>query len=200
VVLQSTRLPLSASPLSLPISPHTAALAPSPSRNFTESAWPKSAPSKPGTPWPPSNSHSPSTGSAIRAVDPDHLVLRPRKMRSGQRFSYLALDPEETRTLNAAYHERIHHDQSNLIPLGSGGLHPNGSRTPGQRSLPPKRHGPHGPHRARGLPRSSLASPSASLGKNSLIQPSSSTANTAPSVATSSNPKTRPTISSSPKS
>ena len=32
--------------------------------------------------------------SAIRAVEPDHLVLRPRKMRSGQRFSYLALDPE----------------------------------------------------------------------------------------------------------
>jgi hypothetical protein len=25
--------------------------------------------------------------NAIRAVDPDHLVLRPRKMRSGQRFS-----------------------------------------------------------------------------------------------------------------
>jgi hypothetical protein len=42
------------------------------------------------------------------------LVLRPRKMRSGQRFSYLALEPEET---HAAYHERIHHDQSNLIPL-----------------------------------------------------------------------------------
>jgi Telomere resolvase len=55
--------------------------------------------------------------NAIRAVDPDHLVLRPRKMRSGQRFSYLALEPEETRTLNAAYHERIHRDQSNLIPL-----------------------------------------------------------------------------------
>jgi hypothetical protein len=55
--------------------------------------------------------------NAIRAVDPDHLVLRPRKMRSGQRFSYLALDPEETRALNAAYHERIHRDQSNLIPL-----------------------------------------------------------------------------------
>ena len=54
---------------------------------------------------------------AIRAVEPDHLVLRPRKMRSGQRFSYLALDPEETRALNAAYHERIHRDQSNLIPL-----------------------------------------------------------------------------------
>jgi hypothetical protein len=28
-------------------------------------------------------------------------------MRSGQRFSYLALEPEETRALNAAYHERI---------------------------------------------------------------------------------------------
>jgi Telomere resolvase len=38
---------------------------------------------------------------------------------AGQRFSYLALDPEETRALNAAYHQRIHHDQSNLIPLGS---------------------------------------------------------------------------------
>jgi hypothetical protein len=28
-------------------------------------------------------------------------------MRSGQRFSYLALDPEETRALNAAYHGLI---------------------------------------------------------------------------------------------
>jgi hypothetical protein len=37
----------SASPLSLPISPPTAALAPWPSRNFTESAKPKSAPLKP---------------------------------------------------------------------------------------------------------------------------------------------------------
>src|SRR6516164_4302762 len=54
---------------------------------------------------------------AIRQIDPDHLVLRPRKMRSGQRFSYLALPPEETRALNAAYHQRIHEDQSNLIPL-----------------------------------------------------------------------------------
>jgi hypothetical protein len=43
--------------------------------------------------------------------------LRPRKMRSGQRFSYLALDPEETRALNTTYHKRIHRDQSNLIPL-----------------------------------------------------------------------------------
>jgi len=40
-------------------------------------------------------------------------------------------------------------DQSNLIPLGSGGFYPNGSRTPGQRPLPPKRHGPHGPDRAQ---------------------------------------------------
>jgi hypothetical protein len=55
--------------------------------------------------------------NAIRAVEPNHLVLRPRKMRSGQRFSYLALDPEETRALNEAYHQRIHRDQSNLIPL-----------------------------------------------------------------------------------
>jgi hypothetical protein len=38
-------------------------------------------------------------------------------MRSGQRFSYLALPPEETRALNAAYHQKIHKDQSNLIPL-----------------------------------------------------------------------------------
>jgi hypothetical protein len=71
-----------------------------------------------------------------------------------QRFSYLALEPEETRTLNAAYHERIHRDQSNLIPLGSGGFHPNGSRTPGQRPLPPKRHGPGWPSPGAGLPRS----------------------------------------------
>src|SRR5215510_11228419 len=28
---------------------------------------------------------------SIRQIDPNHLVLRPRKMRSGQRFSYLAL-------------------------------------------------------------------------------------------------------------
>jgi hypothetical protein len=33
--------------------------------------------------------------NAIRAVEPDHLVLRPRKMRSGQRFSYLALEPKK---------------------------------------------------------------------------------------------------------
>ena len=54
---------------------------------------------------------------AIRQIDPDHLVLRPRKMRSGQRFSYLALPPEETRAINAAYHQHIHRDQSHLIPL-----------------------------------------------------------------------------------
>jgi hypothetical protein len=54
---------------------------------------------------------------AIRAIDPNHLVLRARHMRSGQRFSYLALDPEETRSLNAAYHRRIYSDQSKLIPL-----------------------------------------------------------------------------------
>jgi hypothetical protein len=119
---------------------------PSPFRNFTESAWPKSAPSKPVTPLPPSNSPSPSTGSAIRAVDPDHLVLRPGKMRSGQRFSYLALEPEETRALNAAYHERIHLRPIQSQTARSGGFHPNGSRTACQRPLPPKRHGHHGSH------------------------------------------------------
>ena len=70
-------------------------------------------------------SHTPATvkfylskyRDAIRQIDPNHLVLRPRKMRSGQRFSYLALPPEETRQLNAAYHQRIHRDQSSLIPL-----------------------------------------------------------------------------------
>ena len=56
---------------------------------------------------------------AIRASDPNHLVLRPRRMRSGQRFSYLALDPEETRSLNAAYQSSIHRDQSKLIPLNA---------------------------------------------------------------------------------
>jgi hypothetical protein len=50
---------------------------------------------------------------SIRQIDPNHLVLRPRKMRSGQRFSYLALPPEETRAINAAYHQSIHRDQSN---------------------------------------------------------------------------------------
>jgi hypothetical protein len=33
-------------------------------------------------------------------------------MRSGQRFSYLALEPEETRALNEDYHQSIHRDQS----------------------------------------------------------------------------------------
>jgi hypothetical protein len=51
------------------------------------------------------------------------------------------------------------------------------SRTPGQRPLPPKGHGPGWPSPGAGLPRSSSAPPSASLGKNSPIPPSSSTAN-----------------------
>jgi hypothetical protein len=64
----------------------------------------------------PSNLPSPSTGGAIRAVEPDHLFLRPRKMRSGQRCSYLALEPNPCAG-TSAYHQRIHRDQSNLIPL-----------------------------------------------------------------------------------
>jgi hypothetical protein len=35
-------------------------------------------------------------------------------MRSGQRFSYLAPPPEETRAINAAYHRRIHRDPSGI--------------------------------------------------------------------------------------
>jgi hypothetical protein len=39
-------------------------------------------------------------------------------MRSGQRFSYLALDPVDTRALERRLpHQRILRDQSNLIPL-----------------------------------------------------------------------------------
>jgi hypothetical protein len=62
-------------------------------------------------------------------------------------------------------------------PARSRSLHPNGARTPGQRSLPPKRHGPGWPSPGAGLPRSSLALPSASLEKSSPIPPSSLTAN-----------------------
>jgi hypothetical protein len=65
-------------------------------------------------------------GRGTRSLGP--LVLRPRKMRSGQRFSYLVVEPEETHALNDAYHQRIHRDQSNLIPLGCGGFHPTSSR------------------------------------------------------------------------
>ncbi len=58
---------------------------------------------------------------SIRAVEPDHLVLRPRKMRSGQRFSYLALEPEETRALNAAYrHAERKIGRYDPCPCGSG--------------------------------------------------------------------------------
>jgi hypothetical protein len=68
-------------------------------------------------------------------------------MRSGQRFSYLALEPEETRAINAAYHQKIHHDQSNLIGLDPD-LHPESSGAVGQRALPRKSHGPDGSDRA----------------------------------------------------
>ena len=98
-----------------PISRLTAARAPSPSRNFTESAKPRVRRLKARYTLATVKLALSKYRNAIRDVDPDHLVLRPRKMRSGQRFSYLALEPEETRALNAAYHERIHHDQSNLI-------------------------------------------------------------------------------------
>jgi len=55
--------------------------------------------------------------SALRSIDPEHPALRARKHRSNQRFSYLALTPEETRAINAAYQTEIRKDQSDLIPL-----------------------------------------------------------------------------------
>jgi hypothetical protein len=54
---------------------------------------------------------------AIRQIDPNHLVLRPRKMRSGQRFSYLALDPQGNQGYQCHLSPHIHRDQSSLIPL-----------------------------------------------------------------------------------
>jgi hypothetical protein len=125
--------------------------------------------------WP--SSPSPSTGSAIRAVEPDHSVLRPRKMSSGQRFSYLALEPEETQALNAAYHQRIHHDQSNLIPLGSGSFNPTRSRTSWPTTATSKRHRPQWPSPGPGLPRSSFSASFCLPPKKLPIPPSSSTAN-----------------------
>src|SRR6516164_11497322 len=102
---------------SQPILPPTATPALALYRNSAVSAKPRSADSKSGSPRRPSKLYLSKYRDAIRQIDPDHLVLRLRKMRSGQRFSYLALPPEETRALNAAYHQRIHEDQSNLIPL-----------------------------------------------------------------------------------
>ena len=109
-----------ASPHSLPISPPTAALAPWRWKKLHRICQAEVRRLK--------ASYTPATvkfylskyRDAIRAVEPDHLVLRPRKMRSGQRFSYLALEPEETRALNEAYHQRIHRNQSNRSR--SGGL------------------------------------------------------------------------------
>jgi hypothetical protein len=60
--------------------------------------------------------------SALRAIDPDHPALHARKHRGGQRFSYLALTPEETRSLNAAYHAQVHKEQSDLIALDAQGF------------------------------------------------------------------------------
>jgi Telomere resolvase len=55
--------------------------------------------------------------NALRAIDPNHPALSARKHRSSQRFSYLALTPEETRELNSAYQKEIHKEQSDLIAL-----------------------------------------------------------------------------------
>jgi hypothetical protein len=63
------------------------------------------------------------------------------KNRSGQRFSYFAFEPEETRSLNAAYRQRIHRDQSTFIPLDPQAFIEKSSRPLRQRPLPRKRHG-----------------------------------------------------------
>jgi hypothetical protein len=89
-----------------------------------------------------------STGERDPRRGPRSLSLAPKK-DAVSASAISRSNRKKPARWNAAYHERIHHDQSNLIPLGSRGLHPNGSRTPRQRPLPPKRHGPHGPHRAQ---------------------------------------------------
>jgi hypothetical protein len=57
--------------------------------------------------------------NALRAVDPDHPALPARRHRSHQRFSYLALTPEETNQLKSAYQTGIHKEQSDLISLNA---------------------------------------------------------------------------------
>jgi hypothetical protein len=115
-----------------------------------------------------------------RAVDPDHLVLRPRKMRSGQRFSYLALElrrkPHAQRRLPRVHSPRPIQSHPARVPKPS-------SKT-ALELLASDRYLQKGMGlmalTGAGLPRSSLAPPSASLEKNSPIPLSSSTASSKP--------------------
>jgi Telomere resolvase len=123
----STRLPLSASPLSLPISPHAVALGtlapPETSQNLPSRSPHPQSPLHPGhrqarplqvprarsAPW------TPTTWSCAQG----------KCVPVSASAIWRSIQKKPTRW-NAAYHERIHRDQSNLIPLGSRGLHPNG--------------------------------------------------------------------------
>jgi hypothetical protein len=57
-------------------------------------------------------------------IEQGHQIAKPETVASQATDQVLLvlitttrLPPEETRALNAAYHQRIHEDQSNLIPL-----------------------------------------------------------------------------------
>jgi hypothetical protein len=152
----SPRFPQAHPPLCLPISPHTHPGPPEAAPNLPSRSPHPQSPLHPG--------HRQTRPLQVPQRNPRRrarsLSLAPKKNAFRPALQLSRARTEETRALNAAYHERIHRDQSNLIPLGSGGFHPNGSRTPLQRPLPPKRHGPGWPSPGAGLPRSSLAPPS----------------------------------------
>src|SRR4029077_10744221 len=99
-----------ASPHSQPILPPTDALPLRRSRNSAESARPSSADSKPGSLRLPSNSISPSTATLSAKSTQTTSSCAPERCAPASVFPTFALDPEETRALNAAYHQRIHQD------------------------------------------------------------------------------------------
>jgi hypothetical protein len=93
-------------------------------------------------PSPSHRSHN-STASAVSGCIRSRSATQiPAPLITGRFSSFFpGVNVPVTRTWKT-FHQRIHRDQSNLIPLGSRSFHPNGSRTPSRRPLPPKRHGP----------------------------------------------------------
>src|SRR5271165_1633134 len=169
----------SASLLSLPISPPTAALAPWPSRNFTDSAKPKYEGSKPVTPLPPSSSHSPSTATLSAPWSPITSSCAQEKCvpvnasaiwRSNQKKPARSTPP--TTSASTATNPI----SSRSIPKPSSNKLSNSwpATATSKKAWAPW------PLPGAGLPRSSLAPPSASLEKNSPIPPSSLRANSKP--------------------
>jgi hypothetical protein len=77
--------------------------------------------------------------------------------------------PEETRSLNAGHHQRIHRDQSNLTPLDSETFIQTALELLAADRHPPKRPGPHGLDRAQARRDLLLALPSATLRYPALI-------------------------------